>query len=56
MKNIYYWSPCLSKVGTYRSTINSAVSLAKYSKNLYTVTLINACGEWDEKKDFLKKK
>ncbi len=55
MKNIYYWSPCLSKVGTYRSTINSAVSLAKYSKNLYTVTLINACGEWDEKKDFLKK-
>lgn len=53
MKRIYYWSPCLNKVGTYKSTINSAISLAKYSKN-YKIKIINSCGEWDdEKKNFL---
>ena len=45
MKEIYYWSPCLSKVGTVSSTINSAIGLSKYGK--YKVTIINACGEWD---------
>lgn len=52
MKTIYYWSPCLTKIGTYRSTINSALSLVKYSKKFYNVKIINACGEWDSKKDF----
>ena len=53
MKRIYYWSPCLNKVGTYKSTINSAISLAKYSKK-YEIKIINSCGEWnDEKKNFL---
>ena len=47
MKKVYYWSPCLSKVGTVESTINSAISLNKYSKNNYKVTIINSCGEWD---------
>ncbi|MDC1112491.1 glycosyltransferase [Candidatus Pelagibacter sp.] len=56
MKNIYFWSPCLSKVGTYKSTINSAVSLSKYSKSFYSVKLINVCGEWEDKKKFFKKK
>ena len=52
MKRIYYWSPCLNKVGTYKSTINSAISLAKYSKK-YEIKIINSCGEWnDEKKKF----
>jgi glycosyltransferase involved in cell wall biosynthesis len=55
MKNLYYWSPCLSKVGTYKSTINSAISLAKFSKNRYSVKVINVCGEWDEEKDVFKK-
>ena len=45
MKEIYYWSPCLSKVGTVSSTINSAIGLSKYGK--YKVKIINACGEWD---------
>ena len=48
MKKIYYWSPCLTKVGTYKSTINSAISLAKYSKNNYQIKIINACGEWND--------
>ena len=46
---IYYWSPCLSKVGTYKSTINSAISLAKYSKNK-DIKVINSCGEWNNEK------
>ena len=53
MKKIYYWSPCLEKVGTYKSTVNSAISLAKYNDNQYSIKVINACGEWDkEKKTF----
>lgn len=53
MKEIYYWSPCLEKVGTYWSTINSAISLAKFSNNNYLVKIINVCGEWDAQKIFL---
>lgn len=56
MKNVYYWSPCLNKVGTYKATINSAVSLAKYANNNFSVKLINVCGEWENEKDFLNKK
>ncbi len=53
MKKIYYWSPCLEKVGTYKSTINSAISLAKYSDNTSLIKIINVCGEWDnERKKF----
>ena len=51
---IYYWSPCLEKVGTYKSTIHSAISLAKYSKEK-KIKIINACGEWNEKKDFFNR-
>lgn len=46
-KTVYYWSPCLNKVGTVVSTINSIISLAKYS-NEYQPVLINVAGEWDE--------
>ena len=55
-EKIYFWSPCLSKnVGTYKSTINSAISLSKYSKGNYSVKVINVCGEWDDEKELLKK-
>ncbi len=54
MKNVYYWSPCLTKVGTYKSTINSAISLAKYSNNQYSVKIINSCGEWDSQGELFK--
>ncbi len=51
-KKIYYWSPCLNAVGTVKSTINSAISLSKYYPNC-EVSIINACGEWDNFKDIL---
>ena len=53
-KKIFYWSPCLNPVGTVKSTLNSAVSTVQYGSNLFDVTLINACGEWDEYLDFFK--
>ena len=54
MKEVYYWSPCLSKVGTISSTINSAIGLSKYGK--YSVKIINSCGEWIyTKKKFFRK-
>ena len=54
-KKIYYWSPCLTKVGTIKSTLNSAISLAKYS-NEYEVKVLNVFGEWTKYKEYLKKK
>ena len=55
MHNLIYWSPCLGNVGTIKSTINSAVSFKKYSKNEFSVKIINACGEWNNNKEFFKK-
>ncbi len=52
-KSIYYWSPCLTKVGTVKSTLNSAISLAKYSK-LYSVKILNVFGEWSNYKKILE--
>ena len=51
-KTVFYWSPCLNKVGTFKSTINSALSISKYSKEKLSIKIINACGEWNEQKDF----
>ena len=51
-KTVYYWSPCLDKIATIKATINSAISLAKYSKN-YEVTIIDVCGEWSKYKKYL---
>jgi glycosyltransferase involved in cell wall biosynthesis len=53
-KKIFYWSPCLNPVGTVKSTLNSAVSAIQYGSNFFDVTLINACGEWDEYLDYFK--
>ena len=53
-KTIYYWSPCLTKIATIKATMNSAVSLAKYS-NSYEVKIIDVCGEWSNHKKFLTK-
>jgi len=52
-KLIYYWSPCLNKVATVKATINSALSLSKYSKD-YDVKIINVCGEWNNYKSYLQ--
>ena len=54
-KTIYYWSPCLNKVGTVKATINSANSLLRYSED-YNVKIIDVFGEWHEyKKEFKEK-
>lgn len=55
MDNIFYWSPCLSNVGTLKSTINSAVALSRYGNKQVKVKMINACGEWDEYKNEFEK-
>ena len=55
MKKVFYWSPCLEKVGTYKSTINSVLSLGKYSNKNINVNVINVCGEWNNEKDLFKK-
>ena len=54
-KTIYYWSPCLAKIATIKATINSAISLAKYSK-MYEVKIIDVCGEWSKYKNYLLSK
>ena len=54
VKKIIYWAPCLNKVGTYYSTINSAISIEKYSKGSFKPVIINVCGEWNESEDLLK--
>ena len=53
--NIYYWLPFVGKVGTIAAVANSAISLQKYSKNNYQVTIINAVGEWSEHLDLFEK-
>tara|TARA_B100000315_G_scaffold227974_1_gene236304 strand:- start:608 stop:844 length:237 start_codon:yes stop_codon:yes gene_type:complete len=53
--NIYYWLPFVGKVGTIAAVVNSAISLQKYSKNNYQVTIINAVGEWSEHLDLFEK-
>ncbi len=54
-KTIYYWSPCLTDVGTVKSTINSSLALKKYNSK-YEIILLNAFGEWDLYKKKLNEK
>ena len=53
-KSVVYWSPCLTKVGTVKSTLNSAISLAKDSED-YEVTIINVFGEWSSYQKYLNR-
>ncbi len=54
-KTVYYWSPCLTHVGTIKSTLNSSIALAKYNSN-YEVILLNVFGEWTVYKKYLNEK
>ena len=48
---VFYWSPFFTKVATITAVINSAKSLLKYNKkNRYSVSIINAIGEWNDYK------
>ena len=51
-KTVYYWSPCLTHVGTIKSTLNSSIALSKYNID-YEVILLNVFGEWTEYKKYL---
>ena len=56
MKKIYYWSPHLSNdIATIKSVKNSASSLKDYS-NSYSVSILDAVGEWKENKIFFENK
>lgn len=56
MKKIYYWSPHLSNdIATIKSVKNSASSLKDYS-NSYSVSILDAVGEWRENKIFFENK
>ena len=53
---VFYWSPFFSEIATISAVINSAKSLLKYPKNnKYSVSIINAIGEWDEYQKFIDK-
>lgn len=52
-KKVFYWSPCLSNIGTINSTINSAIGLNKYFNEKYDIFLLNCCGEWNEYQEIL---
>ena len=53
-KKIFYWSPCLNPVGTVKSTLNSALSLAQYGKNNFDPESIflGYFFKWDPHKTF----
>ena len=53
-KKIYYWSPFFSKVATVDAVINSAISLKRYHKKTYDVSIINVFGEFKEYEEKLK--
>ena len=51
MIKVFYWSPFFAKIATISAVINSAKSLLKYNKqNKYSVSIINAIGEWNDYK------
>lgn len=54
-KKVFYWSPFLNYVGTVKSTINSAVSIKKYSDSKFNPIIINCCGEWNNYLNLFKK-
>ncbi len=43
---IYYWSPFLTNIATINAVKRSAISLRKYFKKNFKVSIINSCGEW----------
>ena len=54
IKKIYYWSPFFSNIATSTAVINSAISLKKYSKNLFEPVIIDVFGEWNDNLNLIK--
>ena len=44
--NIYYWCPYLTNIATINAVKRSAISIKKYSKKNFNVSIINSSGEW----------
>ena len=54
---IFYWSPFFTNVATIKAVTRSAESLIKFPRDeKYKVSLIDAIGEWEQKKDTINKK
>ena len=47
-KKIYFWSVHIDYVATINSIINTCISLKKFEKDKYDLTILNAIGEWEE--------
>ena len=57
MKNIYYWSPFISKVATIKAVINSSHSINEYTnKSIFKASIVDAVHEWKEYEEILKEK
>ena len=54
-KTIFFWSPFIDHVGTTISSKNSVISLSKFGKKDFSITVFNVVGEWDFYLDQLKK-
>jgi len=55
MKNLIYWSPFISNVGTIKSCLNSAIAFNKFSKKDFNVKIINVFGEWNKHLDVIER-
>ncbi len=57
MKNIFYWSPFISKVATIKAVINSSHSINEYTnKSIFKASIVDAVHEWKEYEEILKEK
>jgi glycosyltransferase involved in cell wall biosynthesis len=54
-KKIFYWSPFIDYVGTKISSKNSIISLSKFGKEEFSITVFNVVGEWNFYLEQLKK-
>ena len=54
-KKIFFWSPFIDHVGTTISSKNSIMSLSKFGKQEFSITVFNVIGEWDFYLEQLKK-
>ena len=52
---IYYWCPFTNEVATIRAVTNSIISIKKFSRKKINPKIIDAVGEWSNKKDYLNK-
>ena len=53
---VFYWSPFFTEIATISAVVNSAKTLIRYPKNNeYSVSIINAIGEWNEYQEIINK-